>query len=215
MTRSQGQPRASSASARCTSSTISERFLLPVLEGLINAFPFVIPILQQGGPHADNGSEYINHQVAAMLQKLRITEFTKSRARLSGDNALVESKNGSVVRKHLSYGHIGSQWSDQVHAFTSEMLSPYLNFHRPCHFAETITDEKGRQRKRYPYAKMMTPYEQLRSLPDAASHLKPGITLEQLDALAHASSDNDAARALMGARTALFRQVNNARVPAA
>lgn len=191
-------------------SKISERFLLPILESLIEAFPFVIH-----GLHADNGSEYINHKVADMLRKLHITEFTKSRARQSNDNALAESKNGSVIRKHLGYGHIPSHWSGQVHAFTSALLSPYLNFHRPCHFAETITDEKGRQRKRYPYANMMTPYEKLRSLPAAAGHLKPGITLAHLDALAQASSDNDAARALMGARTALFRQVTNARAPAA
>lgn len=45
---------------------ISERFLLPVLEALIEAFPFVIL-----GFHADNGSEYINKRVAALLEKLR------------------------------------------------------------------------------------------------------------------------------------------------
>ena len=44
---------------------ISERFLVPALQGLIEAFPFVVL-----GFHADNCSEYINHQVAAMLRKL-------------------------------------------------------------------------------------------------------------------------------------------------
>ena len=191
-------------------SKISERFLLPVLESLIAAFPFVVQ-----GLHADNGSEYINHQVAAMLQKLHITEFTKSRARRTNDNALVESKNGSVVRKHLGYGHIASDWGAAVHTFTAEILSPYLNFHRPCHFPVTITDEKGRQRKRYPYANLMTPYEKLRSLPKAETYLKPNVTLPALDALAHATSDNDAARALMGARATLFQRINNARASAA
>jgi len=52
---------------------ISERFLLPVLAALLETFPFVIH-----GFHADNGSEYINHRVAALLKKLTI-EFTKSR----------------------------------------------------------------------------------------------------------------------------------------
>ena len=37
-----------------------------------------------------------------MLDKLRI-EQTKSRARQSNDNALAESKNASVVRKHMGY----------------------------------------------------------------------------------------------------------------
>ena len=79
---------------------ISEAFLLPVLELVIAQFPFVIE-----GLHSDNGSEYINHKVAKMLEKLRI-EQTKSRSRQSNDNALAESKNASVVRKHMGYAHI-------------------------------------------------------------------------------------------------------------
>jgi len=74
---------------------ISERFLIPVLEAILETFPFAIH-----GFHADNGSEYINHRVAKLLNKLNI-EFTKSRPRHSNDNALAESKNGSVIRKHL------------------------------------------------------------------------------------------------------------------
>ena len=76
-----------------TVQAISERFLVPVLEALIDAYPFEIV-----GFHADNGSEYINHQVAALLNKLHIGQFTKSRARQCNDNALVEGKNGAVIR---------------------------------------------------------------------------------------------------------------------
>ena len=50
------------------------------------------------------------------------------------------------------------------HAYQRDHLDPYVNFHRPCLFAETITDAKGRQRKRYPYKLMMTPYEKLKSI---------------------------------------------------
>jgi transposase InsO family protein len=57
------------------------------------------------GFHADNGSEYINHQVAKLLDKLRV-EFTQSRPRHSNDNGLAETKNGAVVRKCLGYAHI-------------------------------------------------------------------------------------------------------------
>jgi hypothetical protein len=39
-------------------------------------------------------------------------------------------------------------------------LRAYVNFHRPCLFAETITDAKGRQRKRYEL--MITSYEKLK-----------------------------------------------------
>ena len=79
---------------------ISERYLLPVLEALLKTFPFTIL-----GFHTDNGSEYINRRVAELLKKLHI-ELTKTRPRKSNDNALVESKNASVVRKHMGYQHI-------------------------------------------------------------------------------------------------------------
>ena len=54
---------------------LSEAYLLPVLQRLFESFPFVIL-----GFHADNGSEYINHTVAKLLEKLRV-EFYPSRAR--------------------------------------------------------------------------------------------------------------------------------------
>ena len=102
---------------------ISERFLIPILEELLATFPFVIQ-----GFHADNGSEYINRRVAKLLEKLRI-ELTKSRPRHSNDNALAESKNGTVVRKHLGFEHIPGQWAPQLNRFHREHFNPYLNFH--------------------------------------------------------------------------------------
>src|SRR5699024_7627147 len=116
---------------------INEAFLLPLLENLIHAFPFVIQ-----GLHADNGSEDINYRVARMLDKLRVTEFTKSRARPTTDNALVESKNAAVVRKHLGYGHIPADHAETLNHFNQNVLSPYLNYHRPCLFAQEHIDAK-------------------------------------------------------------------------
>jgi transposase InsO family protein len=75
---------------------ISEAHLLPALASIIAQFPFEVQ-----GFHSDNGSEYINHRVAKLLEKLRIDQ-TKSRSRHSNDNALAESKNASVVRKHMA-----------------------------------------------------------------------------------------------------------------
>lgn len=187
---------------------ICERFLLPILEALIEAFTV-------RGFHSDNGSEYINKRVAALLEKLRIEQFTKSRARQTNDNALVESKNGSVVRKHLGYAHIPGRFAAEVNAFTQGVLSPYLNFHRPGFFPIEEVDAKGRIRKRYRYEQITTPYEKLKSLPDAAQPLQPGVTFEQLDAIAYAISDNEAAHRLNQARAELFRSINHAQNPAA
>src|SRR5487761_2367445 len=181
---------------------ISEAYLIPVLEAMIASFPFIIR-----GFHSDNGSEYINRHVAEMLNKLLIEEHTKSRSRHSNDNAQAESKNGSIVRKHLGYSHIPQRFACVVNEFCRDHLNPYVNFHRPCLFAETITDPKGRQRKRYPYKQMMTPYEKLKSLPNAAQFLKPGICFEHLDALAASISDNEAAERLNAARASLFKTI--------
>ena len=148
---------------------ISERFLIPVLEGLIEAFPFEVK-----GFHADNGSEYVNHRVADLLNRLHVDDFTKSRARRSNDNALVEGKNGSVVRKWLGHGHIPKAFAPEVDAFTQGVLSPYLNFHRPCLFPTEVEDEKGRRKRRYRDQDVATPYERLRSLPDAEPSRKVG-----------------------------------------
>lgn len=189
---------------------ISEHYLLPVLEKLLQAFPFRIL-----GLHADNGSEYINHQVADLLEKLRIEHFTKSRPRRSNDNALVESKNGTVVRKQLGYGYIAGRHAQQLDTFNREVLSPYLNYHRPCYFPSEQVDAKGKVRRRYRQQDLQTPYERLKSLPQAESYLRTGIDFAQLDAEAYAMTDNEAARRLHEARDELFRELRDEAAAAA
>ena len=188
---------------------ISESYLLPVLEQLLEAFPFVIL-----GFHSDNGSEFINRQVAERLEKRHI-EQTKSRPRQSNDNALIEGKNGAVVRKHLGHAHISQRFAGPVNEHLLNVLTPYLNFHRPCLFAEERIDAKGKIRKSYPDHLIMTPYEKFRSLPDAQQNLKPGITLAQLDDIASQISDNEAARRVNDARDKLFQSFNSTRNHAA
>ena len=178
---------------------ISERFLVPLLEGLLLSFPF--PIL---GFHADNGSEYINHRVAALLDKLRVERFTKSRARHSNDNALVEGKNANVIRKWFGHDHIPRRFAPEVNRFALGTLSPFLNYHRPCLFATEYRDGDGRIRRKYLASDVMTPYDRLRSLPDAERFLKPGIDFALLDAVATAETDLEAARRVQAERRELF-----------
>ena len=181
---------------------ISERFLMPALAQLLTQFPFTLK-----GFHSDNGSEYVNHQVAELLEKLRI-EFTKSRARHSNDNALAESKNAAVVRKLYGHAHIPKHWAGNINALNQQEVYRSLNFHRPCYFPVVETDEKGKQRKRYPYEAMMTPYEKLTTLEDWQGYLKSDITVKQLEAFANEITDNEAAEQLEKARHALFKTIN-------
>jgi hypothetical protein len=180
-------------------SKISEHFLIPVLEAMLHQFPF-----QVRGFHADNGSEFINHTVAKLLEKLFV-EFTKSRANRSQDNALVEGKNGAVVRKHIGYGHIGGEHAERLHKFYTAHLNPYLNYHRPCGFAKVSLDKRGKRQRRYPIADYATPYEKLKSLPQAATYLKTGIGFPQLDAVAEAMSDTECAKKMRAAKIKLLR----------
>src|ERR1017187_5625007 len=126
----------------CTAK-ISERYLIPVLEAILHQFPFRIL-----GFHADNGSEYINGDVARLLEKLR-AEFTKSRAYRTQDNALVEGKNGAVIRKHMGYQHIGGEHAEAIQKYYTAHLNPYLNYHRPCGFATVTVNQKGKRKRVY------------------------------------------------------------------
>jgi transposase InsO family protein len=181
-------------------SQISEQFLIPVLEAMLHQFPFRIL-----GFHSDNGSEYINHRVAQMLEKLRI-EFTKSRANRSQDQALVEGKNGAVIRKLIGYGHIPGEHAEALQKFYTAHLNPYLNFHRPCGFATVSLDAHGKRRRHYKLEDYATPYDKLRSLPKAAQYLKPNVAWAPLDQQATAMSDTECARKMDTAKKALLRR---------
>ena len=189
---------------------ITQHFMVLMLKDLISAFPFTVQAF-----HADNGSEYINRQVADLLNQLHIPTFTKSRPRHSNDNALVESKNGSIVRRWLGHIHVPHALVPRVNVFLQGSLCPLLNFHRPCLFPTEVTSASGRVRKTYRQEDVATPYERFKAMPGAEDFLRPGVSLEALDQLAAATTHLDAAQAVQRARDELFRAVGQARDSAA
>ena len=94
-----------------------------------------------------------------------------------------------------------------MNEFNKQYLTPYINFHRPCFFPEVITDAKGKERKKYHYENMMTPYEKLKSLPDWEQYLKGGTPPHALESKAESMSDNEAAEQLQFARELLFKTI--------
>jgi transposase InsO family protein len=178
----------------------TQSHLKPVLQELLSQFPFKIR-----GFHSDNGSEFINDMVAGLLRELLI-EQTKSRARNSNDNGLVESKNGAVIRKHMGYGYIAQRHAEDIHAFYRIHFNPYLNFHRPCGQPERIVDRRGKEK--FVYHRYATPWETLRTLeqalPPGQSYLKPTVQLHALDQIANAHSDTESARRMQEAKSKLF-----------
>ena len=139
-----------------------------------------------------------------MLNKLLVEEFTKSRAYRTTANALVEGKNGAVVRKQIGHGAIGAEHAEELQKFYTAHLNPYLNFHRPCGYATIETNARGKRKPTYPHKNYRTPYEKLTSLKSWEKCLKPGITEVLLKRQAEALSDTEAARRMQKVKLALL-----------
>ena len=185
--------------------TICERHLIPVLEAMLHQFPFRIL-----GFHCDNGSEFLNHRVAKLLNKL-LVEFTKSRAYRTTDNALVEGKNGAVIRKHIGYGPIGAEHAEAMQKFYTARFNPYLNYHRPCGFAALEVGKRGKKKRVYRADSYQTPHEKLMSLTRWKQYLKPGVTAAMLQQQAQWMSDTEAAQRMQKAKLQLLTKCRSTR----
>ena len=91
------------------------------------------------------------------------------------------------------------------------LFNPYLNFHRPCGQPEIESNAKGKQKRVYRH--YQTPWESFEKLPEAASYLKPGHTLEALGRIAQAESDTAAARRMQQTKHKLFASFTPAKTP--
>ena len=166
---------------------------------MLDQYPFTIFNF-----HSDRGSEFINHIVEKLLNKLLIHQ-TKSRSRHCNDNALVEEKNGAVIRKNLGFFHVNQNLSNKFNDFFKTWFNPYLNYHRPCGFVtEITTDFKGREKKIY--GEYTTPYEKLKEISKEQNinFLKQGVSFEQLNRMAYNMSDNDFAKIMRKQQYELF-----------
>jgi hypothetical protein len=178
---------------------LSESCMIPALREIFSQYPFRIFNF-----HSDRGKETINYLVAELLQRLLIKQ-TKNRSYHSGDNALVETKNGSVIRKNMGWEHINQSMCDQINEYYKTFFNPYLNFHRPCGFPTIQIDPKGKKTKVYNLYQI--PYDHLKSLPDAKRFLKQDITFEQFDKIAYSHSDNEFATIMRKEEDKLFQKI--------
>lgn len=180
---------------------LTVEFMVPLLIRLIDSYPFIIKEF-----HADNGSEIINHTVADLFNELLIV-LSKSRPRKSNDNALVEGKNGAIIRKWMGYSFIKQKYARRINDFYFDFFNEYLNFHRSCAFPREVLQKNGKVKKAYKYEDYMTPYEKLRNLPDAERYLKEGITFERLDQIEMGKTDNGMAEIVQKERAKLFDEI--------
>lgn len=180
---------------------ICEACMEPALFELINQYPFVIFNF-----HSDRGGETINYVVADLLHRLLIKQ-TKTRSRHPNDNALIETKNGSVVRKNMGFEHINQSFCNDINSYYKNYFNPYLNFHRPCGFPSIIPDKTKKGRKIKVYDVYQVPYERLKSIKGTEKFLKPMISFEKLDKIAYQYSDNEFAEILRKEERTLFEKI--------
>ena len=83
--------------------TKAQKHVFAALEHIRRALPF--PLL---GIDSDNGEEFINAELLRYCNSQQIT-FTRGRVGRKNDNAFVEQKNWSVVRRLVGYGRYDSQ----------------------------------------------------------------------------------------------------------
>ena len=173
--------------------------MVPALHDIFAQYPFTLFNF-----HSDRGHETINYLVAELLQRLIIKQ-TKSRSYHSNDNALVETKNGSVIRKNMGWEHINQSMCNDINSYYKNFFNSYLNYHRPCAFPTIQTDEKNKKKKIYQL--YQTPYDHLQDLLNAKKYLKKGVSFEQLDQIAYSHFDNEFATIMREEERKLFQKI--------
>ena len=179
--------------------SITERSMAYVLEEALRFFPFKILNF-----HSDNGGENINGSVSEVLQRLLI-EQTKSRSGRCNDNALIESKNGSVVRKHMGHWHIPKYEARKFNSFYRDCFNEFLCFHRMCMFPTTVTTDVGKRKKIYEI--IMTPAQKLLSIPHVEQYLKEGVTIQSIKERMHRMSHVESAKEMDEKKKKLFENI--------
>jgi hypothetical protein len=82
------------------------------------------------GVDSDNGSEFINHEMIKYCKTSCIT-FTRGRAYKKNDQAFVEEKNGSVIRRLIGYDRFEGQAAWETLTLLYRELRLYVNFFQP------------------------------------------------------------------------------------
>ena len=120
---------------------------------MLTALPF--PMV---GLDSDNGSEFINHHLHAYCQRNQIT-FTRSRPYRKNDNAHVEQKNWSAVRRLVGYDRYSTKASLAQLQKVHQLSTLYMNFFQPVMKLKHKSRHGARIHKLYDTAR--TPYRRL------------------------------------------------------
>ncbi len=145
----------------------AQQYVFEALKRVRARLPF--PLL---GIDSDNGSEFINDELMRYAQQEHLT-FTRSRPGRQNDNAHVEQKNWSVVRRFV--GELRYDTPAQLALLNQlyEVLHAYINFFLPT---QKLKDKvrTGAKVKRV-YDDPATPYQRVLADPHLAGKVKPKL----------------------------------------
>jgi hypothetical protein len=130
-----------------------EANVIEALKAAQQLLPF--PLL---GLDTDNGTEFINYALLEFCKENKIT-FTRSRPYKKNDQAHVEEKNGSIVRRLVGYDRY--EGLDAYNALSElyAILRLYINFFQPS--LKLLSKKRDGAKVTKKYDKAKTPYQRL------------------------------------------------------
>lgn len=141
--------------------------------------------------HSDSGSEFLNYHFLEKSERAKIT-MTRSRSGKKNDNAFIEERNNSVVRKWIGYERYDTPAHVDALNALYEKLDLYVNHFqavRRCVKRERIG---ARYVRKYdtpltPYARALAhrdiPHEAKEKLRQVHATLNPVTLLREIDTL--------------------------------
>lgn len=148
----------------------SEADVMNALTEIRALLPF--PLL---GLDTDNGGEFINYTLLDWCKENAIT-FTRSREYKKNDQAHVEEKNGSVVRRLIGYDRYEGVESWQLLSALYRMTRLYVNFFQPSLKLDRKTRDGARVYRHY--EKAQTPFERVLQSSDIPEENKERLRRE-------------------------------------
>ena len=142
----------------------SQRQVTTAMDRLRARLPF--PLL---GIDSDNDSAFINDNLYRYCQREQIT-FTRSRPYKKNDQAHIEQKNWSVVRRLIGYDRYESAEEQALFEAIYQDWRLYVNFFQPVLKLVEKRRVGSQVRKRYDTAR--TPYQRVLESPDVSEQDK-------------------------------------------
>jgi hypothetical protein len=122
------------------------------------------------GIDSDNGTEFINWNLKRYADSRKIT-FTRSRPYKKNDNAHIEQKNFTHVRKVIGYMRLDTRiQQDMLNDLYRNELRLYINFFQPSQ--KLIKKERVGSKIRRVYDTAQTPYQRLVKQKDIPEEVK-------------------------------------------